>query len=159
MATQHQLGPCRNCDGENVALRQRRLRDGARQFLGQCQHCGQGTKAVKAPALAANVPPFDAAFREASRAAEHQGSPEMFSTPVNSPAWRERYEAHMASDKWARLRAKVMTRSAGICEGCLEEPATAVHHLTYKHLGDELLWELVAVCKNCHARCHPHLND
>jgi hypothetical protein len=28
------------------------------------------------------------------------------------------------------------------------------HHLTYAHLGDELLFELISVCDDCHARLH-----
>jgi 5-methylcytosine-specific restriction endonuclease McrA len=29
-----------------------------------------------------------------------------------------------------------------------------VHHLTYQNAGNEFLWELVAICRECHARYH-----
>jgi 5-methylcytosine-specific restriction endonuclease McrA len=45
-------------------------------------------------------------------------------------------------------------RAGGICEGCRQESATEVHHLTYEHAGREFLWELVAICRRCHERYH-----
>jgi hypothetical protein len=68
--------------------------------------------------------------------------------------WRERYNAHIQSDKWQDLRRRVFARCKRRCEGCGERPAAQVHHLTYDHLGDEFLFELVAVCMSCHERIH-----
>jgi 5-methylcytosine-specific restriction endonuclease McrA len=68
--------------------------------------------------------------------------------------WRAGYEAYLLSPEWDDRRALVLKRARGICEGCGEVPATEVHHLTYTHVGNELLWQLVAVCRNCHARVH-----
>jgi 5-methylcytosine-specific restriction endonuclease McrA len=52
-------------------------------------------------------------------------------------------------------RSKVGSRdSRGVCEGCREQPASEVHHLTYEHVGEEFLWELEAVCDDCHSRVH-----
>lgn len=70
--------------------------------------------------------------------------------------WRVAYEEHLRSPKWAALRRKVMQRCGGRCEGCADAQAVHVHHLHYKNLGDELLWELVGVCLDCHQRVHPH---
>lgn len=52
-----------------------------------------------------------------------------------------------------------VARARGVCEGCRSARATQVHHLTYQHAGHvvpggELLWELVAVCDDCHDRAH-----
>lgn len=69
-------------------------------------------------------------------------------------AWWDRYRQHLASPEWADTRQKVFKRANGLCEGCGDEPATAVHHLTYTDLGNEFLWQLVAVCKTCHDRAH-----
>lgn len=68
--------------------------------------------------------------------------------------WRAKYNQHLMSEKWMLIREKVFARSKGVCEGCRERRPTAVHHLTYDHMGDELLWELVAVCRECHERAH-----
>jgi 5-methylcytosine-specific restriction endonuclease McrA len=66
--------------------------------------------------------------------------------------WRERYDAHLSSDEWASLRQRVLERSDGWCEGCGTATAVQVHHLTYTNLGDELLWQLRAVCLPCHEK-------
>jgi 5-methylcytosine-specific restriction endonuclease McrA len=73
---------------------------------------------------------------------------------AESGAWRQRYESYLQTDEWRERRRLVMQRAGGICEGCRQEPATEVHHLTYKHAGREFLWELVAICRRCDERYH-----
>ena len=69
--------------------------------------------------------------------------------------WRAVYNRYLASADWQSVRQRVLRRAHGTCEGCLEAPATEVHHQTYAHVGDELLFELVAICRPCHERLHP----
>lgn len=64
------------------------------------------------------------------------------------------HDQYLQSDAWRDKRAAVMDRANGLCEGCRQRPATQVHHLTYAHHGNELLWELVAVCRGCHEHAH-----
>lgn len=68
--------------------------------------------------------------------------------------WWDWYNEYLRSPKWAVTRQKVLKRSGGLCEGCGDVKATQVHHTTYKHVGNELLWELRAICDACHDRCH-----
>jgi len=68
--------------------------------------------------------------------------------------WRDRYEKYLQSPEWKAKRRLVFKRCGGVCEGCGEIRATEVHHLTYEHLGNELLWELAAACRDCHERVH-----
>lgn len=67
---------------------------------------------------------------------------------------RALYAAYLQSEEWGRRREKVMQRAGGICEGCRDHVATEVHHLTYAHVTQEFLFELVAMCAECHARWH-----
>jgi len=67
---------------------------------------------------------------------------------------REKYAAYLASDLWTRRRNKVMDRCGGVCEGCMTNKATDVHHLTYRHVYNEFAFELVALCRSCHERAH-----
>ena len=69
--------------------------------------------------------------------------------------WRRKYDAYLSSPKWKVLRRKVLARAKGICEGCEERKATQVHHLTYERLGNEMLFDLVAVCDACQKQIHP----
>jgi 5-methylcytosine-specific restriction endonuclease McrA len=68
--------------------------------------------------------------------------------------WWATYNAYLESDAWWQLRPRVFKRAGGMCEGCGRLPATQVHHLTYLHVTNEFLWELVAICDACHERVH-----
>jgi 5-methylcytosine-specific restriction endonuclease McrA len=76
-----------------------------------------------------------------------------------SEEWWARYNDYLATDKWQKLRQLVFRRDGGICQGCYAAPATQVHHLTYKHVCNEFLWELTSICDDCHARAHPENFD
>ncbi len=67
---------------------------------------------------------------------------------------RELYADYLRSAEWASRRERVMQRARGLCEGCRLLPAIDVHHLTYEHVTEEFLFELVALCGGCHARIH-----
>ena len=62
----------------------------------------------------------------------------------------EFYNQYMKSDKWKAIRLKVLKRDNNVCQACLEAPAQDVHHLTYCNIGDELMYELISVCRDCH---------
>jgi len=68
--------------------------------------------------------------------------------------WWDWYNAYLRSPAWRERAAQVRRRAGGICEGCGTQAATQVHHLTYKHVGKEFLWELRAICEECHDRIH-----
>lgn len=72
---------------------------------------------------------------------------------IRGEAQRE-YQDYLHSPHWLRIRRRRMEMANGICEGCGEKPATEVHHLTYDHRGYEMLWELRAVCRECHDVIH-----
>lgn len=76
-----------------------------------------------------------------------------------SQEWWARYHEHLASPAWQQTRRAVLRRAEGICEGCGRVAATQVHHLTYEHMGEEFLFELVAICDACHRRLHPEVDD
>lgn len=68
------------------------------------------------------------------------------------------YSAYLQTPQWHELRAKVLHRDKRICQGCGNH-ATQVHHLTYAHIANEFMFELVAVCRACHERLHSNLED
>jgi 5-methylcytosine-specific restriction endonuclease McrA len=76
----------------------------------------------------------------------------------NAEWWRW-YNGYLQTPAWRALREKVMRRANGRCEGCGECKAVQVHHLTYAHVGEEFLWELRAVCTECHERLHQDRRD
>lgn len=62
----------------------------------------------------------------------------------------KKYADYLQSDKWKAIRLKVLKRDNNLCQGCLEATATDVHHITYANLGDELMFELLSLCRDCH---------
>jgi 5-methylcytosine-specific restriction endonuclease McrA len=67
--------------------------------------------------------------------------------------WKK-YNAYLESKEWQDKRERVLKRANGQCEGCGAKAATQAHHLTYAHVFNEFLFELVAVCDDCHQRLH-----
>jgi len=68
--------------------------------------------------------------------------------------WRQVYDEYRRTPEWIARRNLVLLRAQGICEGCRSKRATEAHHTTYAHVGEEFLFELVAVCRTCHDRFH-----
>ena len=73
--------------------------------------------------------------------------------------WKRAYEAYLRTPEWARRRDLVILRAQGNCEGCRSMPPVDVHHVTYAHAGEEFLFELVALCRQCHQRLHLEQED
>jgi hypothetical protein len=57
---------------------------------------------------------------------------------------------YLSSDTWKTKRALVLKRDNYICQSCLQNKATQVHHLDYQYLQNEPLFKLISVCKKCH---------
>lgn len=74
--------------------------------------------------------------------------------PIQKDEDRKRYHEYLNSRAWKLKRNLIFQREKGFCQGCGEEAIEHVHHLTYNHLFDELLFELVGLCENCHRKCH-----
>jgi 5-methylcytosine-specific restriction endonuclease McrA len=70
-------------------------------------------------------------------------------------AWWKDYNAYLLTPDWRARRLAVLRRANGTCEGCGQQAATQVHHLTYERIGCEMLFDLVALCDACHHALHP----
>ena len=133
--------------------------DGRRQVVRQCVTCGHSTSGptkqsvlVEAGVVISDLPPFDRelqdrwdAERRLSRGVERHD---------RNRRWWADYDRYLASPAWRDRRARVMERDQYQCQGCLEKTATEVHHLTYARAGNELLFDLIALCADCHGRAH-----
>lgn len=68
---------------------------------------------------------------------------------------QDRYNQYLLSDEWKSKREIVIKRCGGICQGCGINKVEHIHHLTYERLFDEMLFDLVGVCRSCHQKIHP----
>jgi hypothetical protein len=64
------------------------------------------------------------------------------------------YHNHINSAEWQKTRYAVLSRDKFTCQGCGCKKASEVHHLTYANFGCEFLFQLVAICHECHQRIH-----
>lgn len=143
------------CEHNNQELRRRTIRGGAIQYRYQCLRCGEAVgSAVASSKAAANTKAFDEELYT-SWVEARQASAQKLLSAYDKKRFFESYNAYLKTDEWKAKRRRVLERARGICEGCLEKPATQVHHLTYDNVGDELLFQLVAICDECHDKCHP----
>ena len=68
-------------------------------------------------------------------------------------ARRMEYQIYLRTPEWAAIRERVKQRDR-VCQGCLAAPIEEVHHLTYEHVQNEFAFELIGLCRKCHARLH-----
>lgn len=148
------------CNHPSSEIRRQRVAGDAIQYRRQCLTCGAmlGT-AISKTAVPTNVPDVDEALKEgwtrqrqAKRDAVKLRHLRM-QQGKNSEWWR-RYNAYLNTPEWRDRRRKVFARAKGLCEGCGDNAAVEVHHLTYQHVCNEFLFELVALCEPCHLRIH-----
>ena len=71
----------------------------------------------------------------------------------------ENYKEYMKSNAWKVKRKLVLERAKGMCESCGIKRATQIHHKTYKHLYNEPLKDLIALCGICHQDKHKLLTQ
>lgn len=135
------------------------------QIRMQCLSCGRAIGNAIAhnkvhPQVLAALPPFDEHLRDdlfnqqlkAQATINRQRADEIEQRLKDR---RRAYNEHLASQEWRELRERVIEREQGICQGCRRAAIQEVHHLTYDRLGDELLTDLVGVCRACHLKFHP----
>ncbi len=70
-----------------------------------------------------------------------------------------KYDEYLKSNTWKDKRDRVLKRDNYLCQACLRNEATEVHHKTYKHVFNEPLFELVSICKSCHDKITKMDND
>ncbi len=143
---------CKSCDSDlGFTLCRRVLGNQSVQIVFQCMECG---RSASNPIARANVKsPQDLPIWDEGIAEAHDNRKQVLHLEGKAEWFRE-HDAYLKTDKWRMKRAKVIQRCRGTCEGCMDAPVQHVHHLSYDHWKDELLFELVGLCEPCHERAH-----
>jgi hypothetical protein len=151
-------GVCGWCESTERELRERTITGGSTQYVYQCLSCGQPvSNPVPKSSVKARPRLWDVNLQ--SRMADDRQRKIDAESLQKRQEWFREHSAYLRSPKWRAKRDAVLDRAKGLCEGCRDARAVHVHHLTYDHWQNELLWELVAVCEPCHERCHEHMQD
>ena len=140
-----------------LQIRVRHDRAGRPRYVHQCIVCGERVgNPIARSLITAPCPAFD----EAAEARRHEQRNAAWLQARDADrqqelsAWRAEHQRYLATPQWGRLRASVLQRAAGICEGCRTRRATQVHHLHYRRWQREMLFDLVAVCDTYHRSVH-----
>ena len=145
--------PDRHCGHSQTVIARRTLSDGRNQYGAWCQGCG------KWRAVATNHVPVFGTIVKYDPDLHHdfweQQSKVLDAERKSRTAeWWEKYNEYLQSDKWKYKRKRVLKRDCNLCQACLIRNATQVHHLTYAHVFDEPLFDLVSICDVCHEVLH-----
>lgn len=151
---------CRHEDWEYRKVTQART-DGKIVYMrtAQCLKCGRRVKFSRKDLWLpnqgdeANLPEFDKDFERKLYDSEIQKRND--SRIAKFRQKHREYEIYICtSPEWRNRREKVLKRAGYICECCLDKKASQVHHMNYDSLFNEILWDLKAVCYDCHKKIH-----
>lgn len=144
------------CAHRRTEVRYRTFANGTKHLATQCLDCGCriGAKWLSQEGVnLGEISPWDDALEQGWARQRQQDA--LCRRKKDRVARHEEYERYLSeSENWPAIRLKVMRRDNYRCQACLEVEATQVHHKSYEHIFDELMWELVAVCRRCHERLH-----
>lgn len=151
------FGPETHCEHTLTQLRTFTNAGGGTALHQQCMRCGvrigQALKRTGSP------PPADPSIEARYKLANEQRIEAVLIKHIDAQAAQDAtqlrdYDAYILSPEWAERRRRVINRCGNLCEGCGGAPVSDVHHLTYRHFGEEFLFELVGLCRACHERIH-----
>jgi len=149
------------CPHEMIEVRRSIVGHGQIQYRNQCLDCGDliGSAIAKAkvvlPVKDHDIELLNRVTLDRANAIAEIWLRHYWRQKERDSKWWKNYKQYLQTDQWKRKRELVLDRANQLCEGCRERPATEVHHLTYDRVFDEFLYDLVAMCDVCHAKCHP----
>ncbi len=151
-----------DCTEHEGVLTRVAIKGGSEQIRLQCMNCGEplGTPVKRSEAGDITNLRIGTTQEQFEFAARRRGELEKIKLKhfriQSRPGYGSKeYEKYLRSDEWKAKRHAVIGRAREICEGCGQADAEVVHHLHYDNIYDEWLWDLVALCRPCHAKCHP----
>ena len=161
----HQESPENNpdsipgCTCSNTEIRGKKTKQGIRPVK-QCLDCGSMVgdwlkRGFRVQSLKSWDDSISELYQEwrASKQEERWAAKEAKRDEQNE-AWWEKYNKYLESPEWRAKRLAVLMRDEWTCQGCLKVKAAHVHHQTYANVGDELLFQLIALCHPCHSKAH-----
>lgn len=166
ITTENPLAAVHECRHEGSTLRnaRRTFRNGQVVYCKQCLRCGSVVGKMVGEFKCQDVHGFDPTntelFDENLSSRIWKETYENLETLRHEndrrkqEEWQEKYREYLRSERWHLIREKVLQRERYLCQGCGDARANEVHHSTYVHVGDEFLFELVALCSACHRRFH-----
>ena len=145
---------------EHYELRRHIIANGATVYKFECQICGRRGNAIPKndpirASLTDDLPYTDPGLQD--RYWRQVDQERAMQQRLEADERRRDYDEYLASPEWRAKADLVLARDWYQCQAKLDGCTTTaehVHHLTYDHLFNEPLFELVAVCRSCHHQLH-----
>lgn len=146
------------CDCSQTVWVWRIIKGGTKQYGRQCLFCGR-MRVTKKSAVPLNVELqqfcqelVDQYHERRKRFFERRARAADAEREAKQSAWWEMYNEYLDSEKWKAKRERVLQRDDWMCQACLKRQADEVHHLTYEHVFNEPLFDLISICSVCHRK-------
>ena len=151
------------CDHQVIKIRYREAVNGGKMYKRQCVRCGDLVgnwiphDTIK---LKETVEPVNDTLAATYRKTKFELTKALKDLIIESKSDGRKkefdnwYQQYLSSPEWQAKRNLVFERCNYICEGCRLKRATVAHHLVYKNVGKEFIFELVGLCHECHDRYH-----
>lgn len=143
------------CDNPNNLYVRHKTANGT-QIRVQCFNCGKlGTKAQNRKEVNVDFETLKFSYLEFDKARQEKFSADYNWALTEFKRQRRNYflnhhSNYLNSQTWKIKRDLVLKRDNYICQSCLQNKATQVHHLDYNYHMNEPLYKLISVCKHCH---------
>jgi len=155
-----------NCEHQHTEGRWYSTRTGLKRAKMQCLSCGSGVGSQLPYSNGETYALWDTVLEQRIR---HEREAHDRREQSRRESWQEQlrrewfnvYNKYLRSDVWKRKRVAVLKRAGFKCECCGTNDAVQVHHTKYPrdYFGLEPLWDLRAVCFDCHRVIHPHMDQ
>lgn len=70
----------------------------------------------------------------------------------------KQYYKYIRSVEWSLKRKEALSHHGSKCKACGSNERLEVHHLTYERFGNELMKDLMILCRSCHELTHAKLD-
>lgn len=153
------------CDHSDRVVRRQNLSDGRRVFVEQCRRCGWTSPHLKHDRVSLQTrqdcPEVDVDLKQdwLDRRLRRQKEIREELNLERRADWFEDHDEYLKTESWRMKRELVLKRDNYLCQGCRSSRAVHVHHLTYENVKDELLFQLVSLCEECHRKAHHNPED
>lgn len=143
------------CGHKRAELRRYILGNGGVQMRKQCLDCGApASDPIRHATLERPVESYPEADKGLMERLHQEQLAAREARSEKRRAWYR--NEYLQSAQWREKSALVLKRANHTCECCGTRRATQAHHLTYECVGEEPLWHLKAVCRECHEWLHGH---
>lgn len=102
---------------------------------------------------------WECSFEEAVSRSLNLNWQTRYSEPNEDALQSVSYQEYLKSSHWRGVREYALLRADYRCQLCNSSKPLDVHHRTYEGKGAEDYRDVIALCRDCHAKFHGKEND